>query len=190
MGINSYKTLRTEHLILKILDERYAIPVLNFLDNGRSVFELYESQKVPMFYSPQFQEHMLKTEYEAAKKRLYLRYYIFEKAFPKKIIGTVSFGNVLPDPYISCNLGYKISPAFHSRGYCTEAVAASVQAAFEYLNMHRINAFVQTDNLASIRVLEKCGFSFEGLCRRNLRVNGCWTDHLLYALVNYDYRDS
>ncbi len=180
---NKYQTITTDRLILKVLDERFAIPLLNFLEGGRLIFEKYEAMKSSLFYTVPFQEHILKSEYEASKQKTYLRYYIFEKENTDKIIGTVSFGNVLPEPYLCCNLGYKISPAHSRRGYCTEAVAAAVSAAYAYLDIHRINAFVQESNFASIRVLEKCGFALEGKCIKNLRVNGKWTDHLLYANI-------
>ena len=41
---------------------------------------------------------------------------------------------------------------------------------------------------ASIRVLEKCGFSREGLARRYLCINGVWQDHLLFGLLHEDFR--
>ena len=40
----------------------------------------------------------------------------------------------------------------------------------------------------SIRVLEKCGFSREGLARRYLCINGIWQDHLLFGLLHEDFR--
>lgn len=181
---NKYQTLTTDRLILKVLDERYVIPLLNFLESSRLSFEKYEAMKAPLFYTIPFQEHILKSEYEASKQKNYLRYYIFEKENEAKIIGTVSFGNILPEPYLSCNIGYKISSSHSHKGYCTEAAAAAMAAAYSYLNIHRINAFVQEDNLASVRVLEKCGFVLEGKCIKNIRVNGEWTDHLLYANIN------
>lgn len=184
MNLYNYKTLTTDRLILKVLDGSFALPVLNFLESGRNVFERYESAKTPLFYTHSFQEHILTSEYTAAEKHLYLRYYIYEKESPEKIIGTVSFGNILPDPYVSCTIGYKISPDHACRGYCTEAVYAAIPAAYKYLNMHKIIAYVQETNLNSIRVLEKCGFTLEGKCIKNLRVNGKWTDHLLYGIVN------
>lgn len=180
---NKYQTITTDRLILKVLDESYVIPLLNFLEGGRLSFEKYEAMKSPLYYTVPFQEHILKSEYEASKQKTYLRYYIFEKENATKIIGTVSFGNILPEPYLSCNIGYKISPSHSHMGYCTEAVSASINAAYLYLNLHRINAFVQESNLASRKVLEKCGFALEGKCIKNLRVNGKWTDHLLYANI-------
>jgi ribosomal-protein-alanine N-acetyltransferase len=37
-------------------------------------------------------------------------------------------------------------------------------------------------------VLEKCGFSREGLARRYLCINGAWQDHLLFGLLHEDFR--
>lgn len=184
MVLNNFKEITTDRLVLKWLGPDYAASVLHFLEDGRDVFKKYEAAKPPLFYSVKFQEHILKTEYDAALKGIYLRYYIFLREDPSTIIGTVSFGNVLPDPYVSCNIGYKLSPAYHSQGLGSEAVSAAIDACFSYLKMHRINAFVQTDNYPSIKLLEKCGFVLEGKCNKNLRVNGQWTDHLLYGLVN------
>ena len=44
------------------------------------------------------------------------------------------------------------------------------------------------ENIASIRVLEKCGFAREGLARRYLCINGVWQDHLLFGLLHEDFR--
>lgn len=181
---NKYQTLTTDRLILKVLDEKYVMPLLNFLEKNRLSFEKYEAMKAPLFYTVTFQEYVLKSEYEASTQKTYLRYYVFEKGNESEIIGTVSFGNILPEPYLCCNIGYKISTSHSHKGYCTESVSAAIAAAYSYLNIHRINAYVQENNLASIRVLEKCGFFPEGKCTKNIRINGKWTDHLLFANIN------
>lgn len=180
---HKYNTIETNRLILRWLDEKYVTPVLNFLNDGRDIFSKYEAKKVPLFYTKPFQEHILKSEYEAALRHTYMRYYIFSKDEPDKVIGTVSFGNLLPDPYLCANIGYKMSPSVHGLGYGTEAVIAACDVAFKYLNLHRLNAFVLPDNYASIRLLEKCGFLYEGRCNKNLHVNGEWLDHLLYGKI-------
>ena len=187
MRFNDYKTIATERLILKILDKSYTSDVLHFLESNKNVFELYESAKSQFFYTHKFQEHIITTEYDATSRGQYLRYYFFLKENPNEIIGTISFGNILPSPYISCNIGYKIAPKFHNKGYGSEAILAGINLAYSYLNIHRINAYVQETNIPSIRILEKCGFHLEGKCIKNLKVNGKWTDHLLYGIINPFY---
>ena len=61
---------------------------------------------------------------------------------------------------------------------------------FGELNLHRIEAACIPSNAASIRVLEKCGFTREGLARRYLCINGVWQDHLLFGLLHEDFRGS
>lgn len=179
--MNNFLYIETDRLLLKVLGAREWRAVLDFLEEGKEIFEKYEASRVPLFYTREFQEHVLKSEYEAALRAGYLRYYIYERENPYKIIGTVSYGNLLPDPYMCATLGYKMSPASQGKGYMTEAINASMDMAFRHLNLHRVIAYVQTDNKASIRVLEKCGLECEGLCRKALHVNGEWKDHFLYA---------
>lgn len=116
-------------------------------------------------------------------KKGYLRYYLFEKSDLGHIIGTVSVGQIRAYPYCSGIMGYKMAVNKKNMGYGTEAARAVCHAAFAYLGLHRIEAYVMENNLPSIRLLEKCGFKKEGKCRQNLNVNGAWQDHFLYAKI-------
>ena len=60
--------------------------------------------------------------------------------------------------------------------------------AFHVLDLHRIEAGVQPHNIGSIRVLEKAGFQKEGLSRQNVKINGEWKDHYLFAILATDER--
>jgi ribosomal-protein-alanine N-acetyltransferase len=62
-----------------------------------------------------------------------------------------------------------------------------IRIAFNELGFHRVEAGVQPTNIGSVRVLEKAGMIREGLNRSNVRINGEWKDHYLYAIVNENY---
>jgi ribosomal-protein-alanine N-acetyltransferase len=47
-----------------------------------------------------------------------------------------------------------------------------------------MEAGTMTDNIASIRVFEKVGFEKEGIAKKNLKINGKWTDHQILAIIN------
>ncbi|WP_432490651.1 GNAT family N-acetyltransferase, partial [Flavonifractor plautii] len=51
------------------------------------------------------------------------------------------------------------------------------------LRLHRIEAASIPSNQPSIRVLERSGFEREGLARQYLKINGHWSDHILFGLV-------
>jgi ribosomal-protein-alanine N-acetyltransferase len=88
----------------------------------------------------------------------------------------------------SCSLGYWVGKSHSRQGLMSASVAAVVGFAFDTLRLHRIEAACLPDNVASIRLLEKAGFSREGVARRYLRINDAWRDHLLFALLEDDPR--
>lgn len=58
-------------------------------------------------------------------------------------------------------VGYILSPTQWGRGFATEAVNALLTLLRTLEGVYRIGTFVDVDNAASIRVLEKCGFKRE-----------------------------
>ena len=66
------------------------------------------------------------------------------------------------------------------------ALRAVTGFAFTTLRLHRIEAACLPHNAASMRLLERTGFTREGYARSYLRINGVWQDHLLYALLETD----
>ena len=85
-------------------------------------------------------------------------------------------------------LGYAYRQDVWGKGYATEAAKAFIALGFETLGMHRICAYVDVDNIASARVLEKAGMQREGLLRQHIPVRGEWRDSYLYAVLEDDPR--
>ena len=81
------------------------------------------------------------------------------------------------------SLGYALGVDYWGQGYMTEAVRAVVRFGFGYMGLDLISATCYPDNPASRRVLEKCGFAYEGtLHRADLLFNGEVRDHLHFFL--------
>ena len=62
-------------------------------------------------------------------------------------------------------IGYHIAKNFTGKGYATEAVKAFLSAMAKKLNIKEVYGICLAENLASVRVLEKCGFTkiYQGL---------------------------
>ena len=84
---------------------------------------------------------------------------------------------------LSVEMGYWLGEPFWGRGIATRAVRASSEWAFESYKVVRIFATVFSQNAASIRVLEKSGFTLEGTLRRSAIKNGVILDQLMFAKV-------
>ena len=57
-------------------------------------------------------------------------------------------------------VGFLLDRPFWGKGYATEAALASLRFGFENFNLDHIIALVHPDNLASRRVIEKCGMAY------------------------------
>lgn len=177
----------TERLILKILKPDAAPLVLDFYMRDKELFERFEPDRMPNFYTLSHQQTLLKCEYDLAFKLQTIRFYVFRKEEPDVIIGTLCFHNIVKALYCSCDLGYKFSSAYHHMGYATEAIHLGIRIMFQELKLHRINAWVIPDNQPSIHLLERLGFEREGLCKALLPMRGQWQDHFQYALISPYY---
>lgn len=81
------------------------------------------------------------------------------------------------------SFAYWLVPGVHGRGYGTETAALAVDYAFGHRRMHRVNARVLDSNVASIGLLEKLGFTHEGIQREEKLVAGDRVDTRIYGLL-------
>jgi [ribosomal protein S5]-alanine N-acetyltransferase len=104
------------------------------------------------------------------------------------LVGGLAVTNIRRGVAQAGSLGYWIGAPYARRGYMTAAVGALASLAFATLKLRRIEAACIPGNTASIRLLEKTGFTREGYAREYLCINGIWQDHLLYARLKDDPR--
>ena len=86
-------------------------------------------------------------------------------------------------------LGYDLSRSYWGRGIATDAVAATVLAAFASTNLNRAEAVARVDNFASHRVLEKTGFVREGRLRDFRMCRGVFHDFYMYSRIRADTKE-
>ena len=104
------------------------------------------------------------------------------------LVGGVTLANVRRGIVQAGTVGYWVGQPYAGQGVMTAALRVLLPSLFGELNLHRIEAACIPTNLASVRVLEKCGFTREGLARRYLCINGVWQDHFLYGMLHEDFR--
>jgi RimJ/RimL family protein N-acetyltransferase len=84
-------------------------------------------------------------------------------------------------------LGAWIAPAAQGEGYGPRGTALAVDYAFEELNLHRLNAAVFEPNRPSQRVMEKLGFTREGVERESMYIEGAHYDTYHYGLLRHEW---
>ncbi len=86
----------------------------------------------------------------------------------------------------SCELGYWLRLEASGQGLMTEAARGCIEFAFGRMNMHRIRCAAATDNHASLRVIARLGFRFEGTARQAEYVGSRWLDHAVFSRLASD----
>jgi [ribosomal protein S5]-alanine N-acetyltransferase len=80
-------------------------------------------------------------------------------------------------------IGYWLGRAYWGQGIMTDVVKETTKYAFNILELRRIYACVFPNNKGSMRVLEKAGYSFEGILRKNVQKGNKLIDEYLFAKV-------
>ncbi len=173
-----------DDIVLKGPDIKFAVPLLDYHERNKNHFSPWIPIPKKEFYTLTKQEEILIDQISLQAERRALRFYISSHVQPERIIGDISFSNIIWGAFKACHLGYKIDYSECGKGIATKAISGAIQFVFSQLQLHRIEANVIPKNIASIRVLEKCQFKNEGLAEKYLHINGVWEDHLRYYLIN------
>jgi RimJ/RimL family protein N-acetyltransferase len=80
-------------------------------------------------------------------------------------------------------IGFTLAAAYQGRGFAAEAVRAVLDHLFRVRGLHKVSAECDARNTASARLLERVGFTREGLLRKHTWIKGGWTDDLLYGVL-------
>ena len=86
-------------------------------------------------------------------------------------------------------IGYMLVPNERGKGYGGEAVQLMVDYLFLTKDIVRIQAETHPENKASSRVLEKAGFSKEGIIRKSFFSRGVWRDTALYSVLREEWKE-
>lgn len=109
--------------------------------------------------------------------------YLLRRRDTSELVGVVNLNEIVRGVFQSAYLGF-YAHARHSRqGLVSEGLRAVLALAFRKHRLHRVEANIQPDNEASLRLVERLGFQREGLSPRYLRIGGRWRDHERWALT-------
>ncbi|MCG9730221.1 GNAT family N-acetyltransferase [Shewanella sp. Isolate13] len=107
---------------------------------------------------------------------------IIEDAHTQDFIGFIGLQN--SDAEMGqMQVGYMIHPKAHGQGFASESLQAIIDWACLAYKPHKFFAYCIEQNIASIKVLEKCGFVREGLLRENCKIGEQWFNDCLYGLL-------
>jgi len=103
------------------------------------------------------------------------------------IAGVININEIVRGIFQSGYMGYYLFEQYAGQGYMTDGMRLAIKYAFTKLGLHRLEANIQPENKASIKLVKRLGFRKEGLSPRYLKIGGRWCDHERWALLK-EYR--
>ena len=132
--------------------------------------------------------HRLRLQARERRDDTGYRFFIFQRA-DDALVGGVNLSNIQSGVAMSCSIGYWIGKDYARKDLMRDAVSSLLPFVFDTIGLHRLEAACLPSNVASEGLLRKLGFRQEGYARAYLRIDGAWRDHLMFAMLENDYRN-
>jgi len=176
-----FESLETERLIIRRLTKEDAPAIFHYASDP-------EITKYVLFPTHQTLEDTWKflgTTLEKYEKKEVAPWGLAWKA-NNHLIGTCDFvwWDIINR---KAEIGYILTKEHWNKGIMSEAVKRLIQFGFEEMNLNRIETRCNESNIASSRVMEKAGMSYEGTMRDALFVKGSYWNLRCYAILRSDW---
>ncbi|MFP3420669.1 GNAT family protein [Bacillus sp. SIMBA_154] len=99
-------------------------------------------------------------------------------------------GHMVFHPYFgdhTYEIGWVFNPKYQNKGYASEAAYSVLNHGFKIMNLHRIIATCQPENIPSWRVMEKLGMRREGYFKKCIPQGNEWWDEFYYAILQQEW---
>ena len=161
------------------------------LDDAKEMVDGYVNQKEFLYYS---RHTPVNLDEETQELQTVEEKYASVEDYYNWAITLKSTGAIIGGIHLHMNLAndsavfnYAIDNHYVNNGYMTEALNAVKDYAFNEIKLNRFEGACVQKNNASKRVMEKCGFIYEGTKRKCVKLCDGYHDMLVFGLVKSDF---
>lgn len=176
----NFEILETERLYLRKLTP----------EDFTYIFANYPKEEIMLFFSFETEEEFQTGKYKAENgytsyNRSIVQFQLIEKN-TNTVIGAAGFHNWYAD-HRRAEIGYHMkNEAFKNQGYMSEAVEKIIEYGFSNMNLHRMEALVGTENIPSLKLMEKFNFTQEGILKQHYFINNKFEDSIIFGRLVSD----
>lgn len=178
------QVIETERLILRPFKYSDDDAMLKYWIADEKIQSLYSE---PVYSTKEDVKGLLDKYIGSYQKEDYYRWAIIDKA-NNECIGQIAYFLVDSKNHFA-EIEYCIGSDFQCRGYATEATKAVIDYGFNRINLHKVQICTKTINKPSKRVIEKCGFTYEGTLRDYFYMNNQYVGRLYFSILREEYEN-
>ncbi len=175
--------IETERLILRRFEYSDDTAMLTYWVADEKIQSLYSE---PVYSTKEAVRELLDKYIGSYERNDYYRWAIIEKN-SGECIGQIAYFLVDSKNHFA-EIEYCIGSEFQCRGFATEATKAVIRYGFDKINLHKVQICTKTINKPSKRVIEKCGFTYEGTFRDYFYMNGEYVGRLYFSILRNEYQ--
>ena len=172
------KTIETERLTLRRFTYDDAESMMNNWAGDDYVQKMYGE---PSYKTPEAVKGLLDKYIGGYEDGGYYRWAVIERD-SGECIGQAAYFLVDRNNNFG-EIEYCIGTAYQGRGYATEATKALIDYGFEQIGFHKVQICVRPANVPSRKVIEKCGFKYEGSLRDYFYIDGKYEDRMFFSIL-------
>lgn len=179
---NGTDTITTDRLILRRFEYSDDDSMLRNWIADEKIQSMYSE---PVYSTKEEVKELLDKYIGSYERPDYYRWAVIEKA-SGECIGQIAYFLVDSKNHFA-EIEYCIGAEFQCRGYATESTKAVIAFGFDRINLHKVQICTKTINKPSRRVIEKCGFTYEGTLRDYFFMNGEYVGRHYFSILRKEY---
>jgi ribosomal-protein-alanine N-acetyltransferase len=176
-SFDPFPVLSTPRLILREVHDS-DIPEIFFLRSDEEVMK-YTGKPLAKNYDEILK--YIQDQHAARARKKSILWAITLKGDPQ-VIGLIGYRQFTKEHFRG-EVGYGLYPAHQHNGIMHEALNVVLDYGFHTIGLHSVEANVDKENLASIRLLERNNFTREAHFKENYYFNGRFIDSVIYSLL-------
>jgi ribosomal-protein-alanine N-acetyltransferase len=176
------RPIETERLVLRKFQYTDDEDMLKYWVSDPEIQSMYAE---PVYTTKQDVKELLDKYIIAYEKDNFYRWAIILKE-TDECIGQIAYFLVDGNNHFA-EIEYCIGVNFQRKGLATEATLAVIQYGFDKINLHKVQICHKSTNIPSRKVIEKCGFVYEGTLRDFFYVDGQYVDRLYYSILKDEF---
>jgi ribosomal-protein-serine acetyltransferase len=177
--------IRTERLLLRPFRKGDGSALLEALLESRSELDRYFFFRHAIATVDDAEDLCRQKQAEWISRNV-LAYAIFDEWGKGRYLGSVDLVKINWERR-KFEIAYYLRTSATGNGYMSEAVRALTSMALNDLAANRVELWCDVENVPSMRVADRCGFTFEGRLRnRGISPDGTPRDMFVYSIVPGD----